>query len=276
MKSLEGRSALWFAEIETEGLDETLAIQRANFAVDIALSALHLVLPSYASRDVARLTGRARPDYVGTFFTIPTNGTVKGGVQKILPNLTISAEFFHHVMTHQRELIDSIGRRVDAYLRDKRHAPKLEKAWSDAAFWMHEGFAELVPTVAIAKLETAVEVLFCAESRKGSGQRFYEAFKSYWGLSPNDQLHSDLPLTVKSFVGGIVSARSQVLHGTQPTLSHDEFGTDDEMRQALEFLVVEFIGRYTQALDRFLASPELQDDAASLLNWIEKERTTAA
>ncbi|WP_454871870.1 hypothetical protein [Paraburkholderia xenovorans] len=272
MLSLVGRTALWFAEVETVGLDEVLAAERADFAVDIALAALHIALPLHASRDVARINGRTRPNFVGTFFITPQDGRLHGGLKRREPNMTVSGELFDQLVTRQQALIESVGRRVKAYIDAEKGSPKLEQAWSDAAFWLHEGLAEPLSTVAIAKLETSAEVLFSAESTKNSSKRFYEAFNAFYGLTPHDRLRADRPQTVKQLVDRIVGARSKILHGTASTLVRDAYGEDGELRDVIELLVLEFMARFTLELDQFLVQSTFQDDTRAFLGWIKNSR----
>ena len=50
-------------------------------------------------------------------------------------------------------------------------------------YWLHQALAESIDTIAIAKLETALEVLLRAESSRGSEQRMLEILSAFftWG-----------------------------------------------------------------------------------------------
>jgi hypothetical protein len=76
-------------------------------------------------------------------------------------------------------------------------------------------------TVAVAKLETAIEVLFRAESMSGSKRRLLESFDAIFGLGSKDFLDAAKTVTVEEFVQAITTARSRILHGTWPTLHSD-------------------------------------------------------
>jgi hypothetical protein len=58
--------------------------------------------------------------------------------------------------------------------------PLLEQAWCDAAYWLHEALAEQIDAIAIAKLETALEVLLRAENNSGSNQRLLAILKTFF------------------------------------------------------------------------------------------------
>ena len=56
-----------------------------------------------------------------------------------------------------------MGRRLSAYLEATSVVPDLDEAWCNVMYWFHEAMAECLDTVAVAKLETSIEVLFRAE-----------------------------------------------------------------------------------------------------------------
>ena len=64
--------------------------------------------------------------------------------------------------------------------------PDLDEAWCNAAYWYHEALAEPLDTVAVAKLETAIEVLFRSENMDGSKKRIISSFDAIFDLSEAD------------------------------------------------------------------------------------------
>jgi hypothetical protein len=88
-------------------------------------------------------------------------------------------------------ILESVGRRVAHFIRQDAKLKKLERAWCDAAYWFHEGLAEPQATIAVAKLETSIEVLFGAGSSKLSKQRLCQAIGAFYGLGPKDRLPTD-------------------------------------------------------------------------------------
>jgi hypothetical protein len=61
IRAMSERSATWIAEIEIDGCDEARASEMADLAVDVALVAVQLAVPWAYSRNMARITGRAKP-----------------------------------------------------------------------------------------------------------------------------------------------------------------------------------------------------------------------
>ena len=162
LQTMNERQATWVAEVEIDGCEETKASEIANLAVDIALVGIQLVVPRNYSRNMARITGRTSPPFVGSVYRIGSQ--TYSGRHWQRPGQGLSGGFFDEIMSNEVEMIRSVGRRVDAYVRGGSKLPKLEQAWCDAAYWFHEGLAETLDSIAVAKLETAIEVLLGAES----------------------------------------------------------------------------------------------------------------
>ncbi|MBV8521762.1 MAG: hypothetical protein JOY71_06485 [Acetobacteraceae bacterium] len=87
--------------------------------------------------------------------------------------------------------LESVGRRVGAYVRGNAKLEKIEQAWCDAAYWVHEGLAEPLDTIAVAKLETAIEALHEAGSGSQSKQRRCQAMEVFYGRKETDLLNTD-------------------------------------------------------------------------------------
>jgi hypothetical protein len=100
---------------------------------------------------------------------------------------------------------------VAAFIKDDGLLPDLEQSWFDAAYWFHEGLAEPVETIAVAKLETALEVLLSSASTKGSTSRLTDVFSSFYGRHKDQPIADGSAVMVKDFVNEIVSSRSRVL-----------------------------------------------------------------
>jgi hypothetical protein len=270
VQTLRNRSALWLAEVEMSGFDEPVGAERANLAVDVALVAIQMSLPLFYSREIARITGRTTPPYIGSVFA--TKHHTHFGIHQRGPGLGIPGAAFDQQLYGHRSLIESIGRRVDAYVNGTKTLPKLEQSWCDGAFWLHEGLAEPLSTVAVAKLETAIEVLLSAESTRNSSARFRAVFESFYGLKPTDPVGPNNPQTVNKFVASIVGARSRVLHGTSSTLSPDISRGEQEGRPVFEMLANDVLCRFTVALDAYAKDPTAIDDVEAFLAWVNQER----
>jgi hypothetical protein len=270
VQTLHGRSAFWLAEVEVIGFDEPVGAERANLAVDVALVAIQMSFPIFYSREIARITGRTTPPYIGSVFA--TKKHTHFGIHQRGPGLGISGAVFDQQLASNRSLVESIGRRVDGYVNGAKTLPKLEQAWCDGAFWLHEGLAEPLSTVAVAKLETAVEVLLSAESSKGSAARFRAAFESFYGLKPTDPIGPNNPQSVNGFIGSIVGTRSRVLHGTASTLSPDPSHGEQDGRPVIEMLANDLVCRSTVALDGYAKDLTAIDDVEAFLAWVNQQR----
>ena len=74
-------------------------------------------------------------------------------------------------------------------------------------------------SIAVTKLETAIEVLLRAESKSGSEKRIIRAMDTFYALGPDDPVTPNSSVTTKAFAKRFVEDRSRVLHGTVSTLN---------------------------------------------------------
>ena len=204
IEAMNERRATWVAEVAIGGCEQIRAAEMANLAVDIALAGLQLVVPLHYSRNAARLTGRTVPPLVGTIYNAGSH--LQGGWHRQEPGLGLSGGAFDEFMIRQASLVQSIGRRIDSYVRGHAKLRSLEQSWCDAAYWFHEGLAEPVDTIAIAKLETAMEVLLGAESAKLSKQRLCEALHAFFGLKQTDPLPTNPSTTIRNLSRKLLGA----------------------------------------------------------------------
>lgn len=273
LKFMDSQSAYWVAEITLKGFDEPAGSERASLAVDLALVAVQMAIPVFYSRDVARLTGRTIPGWIGSVTKV--NGYTRFGSQKRAPGLGFSAGVFSQFIARAASIRHSVGKRVHAYVSGATKFPKLDQSWSDAAYWFHEGLAEPLDTIAITKFETAIEVLLSAGSSKQSANRLNEAFSSFYGLSPEDSYPPGTSQTVKDIVKAIVESRSRILHGTLSTLTADSLAIDEHGgRKIIELLCMDFLFSFSLKLDEFASQDEtaVKDDIACFLQFISLMR----
>ncbi|WP_375462119.1 hypothetical protein [uncultured Enterovirga sp.] len=168
--------------------------------------------------------------------------------------------------------LSSAGKRISSFVAGAGTLSALQMAWCNAAYWFHEALAEPLTTVAIAKLETAVENLFGSPSLGESNSRIRKALKGLFGLEPQDSIVPGSTVTVSAFVKDIVEARSRILHGNWSTLTEElAMGRGDVAAFARELLV-----NYTETLGLYAASGSPVDEALQFLNWIEMQRATKA
>jgi hypothetical protein len=164
-------------------------------------------------------------------------------------------------------VIEAVGKCVTSFATGRFRLPNLERAWCDAAYWLHEALAETSAAVAFAKLETALEVLARAESTSGSGSRIELILSAFYSLSPNDMLTSESTTTAKQFAKGIVQDRSRILHGTWSTLN-PRLGMD---RQGMEQFVIEVIRRAAVELEAYANTTAPIDEVEPLLMWVKSK-----
>jgi hypothetical protein len=136
LQAMNERRATWVAEVEIDGCEEAKASEIADLAVDIAIVGIQLVIPSYYSRRMARITGRTSPPFVGSVYR--TGSRTHGGMRSLHPGLGLSGGAFDEIMSKQVDITRSVGRRVSAYAHGGAKLPRLEQAWSDAAYWFHQ------------------------------------------------------------------------------------------------------------------------------------------
>ena len=265
---MDERGANWVAEVRIERSDFQSASFKADLAVDLSLTALQLVIPVVFSREVARITGRTIPKWVGSIYR--SGESLRSSIHRNDPCFSLSEEVFSECLFEKRPILDSVGHRIESFINGVSELPNLEQAWCDAAYWLHEGLSERLDMIAITKIETAIEVLLCAESTKGSSSILKEAFRAFYHLEENQPLISGHNRTTKQFISSIVTARSRILHGTLSTLVPD-IGQSDVFlsRDEIEWLGVDLISRYAVELNDYMKDDTKTDNIEKFLRWIE-------
>jgi hypothetical protein len=164
-------------------------------------------------------------------------------------------------------VIEAVGKCVTSFATGLFRLPNLERAWCDAAYWLHEALAETSDAIAVAKLETALELLLRTESTSGSGSRIELILSAFYSLSPNDMVTSESTTTAKQFAKGIVQDRSRILHGTWSTLN-PRLGVD---RRGTEQFVVEVIRRAAVELEAYSNTTAPLDEIEPFLTWVKRK-----
>jgi len=200
-------------------------------------------------------------------------------VQNLGPALDYSPDFIVQHLDSSKPLLESMGRRLGAYLAATSALPNLDEAWCNAAYWYHEALAERLDTVAVAKLETAMEVLLGAESVTGSKKRLLEGFEALFGLQKDGQVNPPNPVTVDQLVVAITTARSRILHGTWPTLHFDlptAKGKPTVAYSDVEFLTRMLLLNFSVQMDAYQDAGQTGDTTEALLSWANAARLAAA
>lgn len=273
LEFMKNQSAYWVADVTVEGFDEASGLERANIAIDVALTAVQIAIPPDYSRSMARLTDRTLPSEIGSVTKV--GGHARFGLHWRDPGLGFSAGAFDQFLLNAASILASIGNRVRAYITDNAALPKLDQSWSDAAYWLREGLTEPLETVAITKLEIAIEVLLSAASSSKSGARLKSAFSAFYGLSPESLYPPSSTWTVKDIVKAIVESRSRILHGTLSTLTAGSLATDDHGgRRLLEFLCMDWVATFSLKLDAYALTTNPSDKIEEFLEFISTTRET--
>ena len=261
-RQLHEHAARWVAIVEVTGCEGERAAEMADTVVDIALAAVQTILGTDA-RFMARLTGRTNPPYQGRLAV--SENDVNMGVKNMEAGRTLPPETLQTALAAAEGLISSFGNRISSFLGAPSDVQALEQAWCDGAYWFHEGFAEPMDTVAVAKLETAMENLLAAGSTSGSRDRIRAALRIV-----SEDSAEDIERAHVDFATRVVEARSKVLHGTRST-TRDDPGID---RASVETVVRRMLSMYSVQLDAYSrqSAVPVSDNVGCFLRWIDRTR----
>ena len=264
MRVLGDHAAGWLAEVSVEGCEKKRSAEIAEFAVDVALGGLQLVIPAELGRRMARVTARRLPSYRGSFAV--TDSGLEFGAGNEQAGLGLAQEDFETLIDSASDAIAAMGRLVDVYVSGQGDLPLLKRAWCDAVYWFHEGMSEPLDTVAVVKLETSMEILFSAASRTGSEKRILDGLRGMFGIEGSQRIDSSSAVTYEKLVRKIVKARSWVLHGNWPTLALRDQGID---RATVESIARQCLVGYPLLLEKYASEVGVsaRDEARALLNW---------
>ncbi|MCP3709954.1 hypothetical protein M3I54_23730 [Paraburkholderia sp. CNPSo 3274] len=266
-----GQGARWIAQVETEGYDNERSAEHADSAVDIALVALQLFIPPSISKEVARSTARTIPKNINTFKKVGDH--LRAGFTRADPCMSYSGPYFDMILGKNKAILESVGNRVDAFVKGQSTLVRLDQAWCDAAYWFHEGISEKLDTVAIAKMETSIEVLLFAQSTSGCKNGLLKVFEVIYGLTKNQPLRDNDSRTVLSFIDSVVTARSRVLHGTWSTLNYRKPALNERQhRHEIELLASDLLARFTLQLDSYKKTEKPEDNFMKFLDWISTQK----
>jgi len=271
LSAMAAEAAHWMANVDVSGCTKNRAWEIGDLAVDIAVTGLQLVIPLNFSERMARMMARNLPrnrDMVSR-----VDGALSFGGTNQQPALGMGPYVLEAQLHAGRAILEAVGHRVEAFLSGNTgQLSTLEQAWCDAAYWFHEGLAEPLDTIAVPKLETAIEVLLHTESTKGSKGRLLRAIKTFYGLNKQDFINPDIQITVEKFAADFVRDRSRILHGTWSTLNHSL----RDSRPSLTLLVHSLLTNYVIELDAFAADPAATDDVDRFLDWVATRREKAS
>jgi hypothetical protein len=259
----------WIAVVGVPGHEPTQARVTADLTVDVALAIVQLLTPLDHYRQAARCTARSAPAW-RVDVVLTSDGGGAGGRSNNQPGLGVAPEGLGVILKAQARELQSMGARLSGYLHGTSTLPGLDETWCNAAYWYHEAIAEALETVAIAKLETAIEVLFRSVSSSGSTKRLIDGLEIFFGLRKDDLLPNG-DMTAAEFAAAIVTARSRVLHGTWQTLIPDlpegKGGKTISLRATEQFACLLLV-KFSLALDHYGASAAPVDQLEPFLDWL--------
>lgn len=267
-EAMQAARAHWIATVEVAKCTDSRANEIGDLAVDIAIVAIQLAIPPYDTQHMARMTARTIPSFKQTVFK--KNRHFSAGSANQTPGMSIGPDTLEILLERGKELLDAIGPRIKTFLGATALLPALEQAWIDAAYWFHEGLAEPLDTIAVTKLETAIEVLLRSESTSGSKSRLLRAIRVFYGLAPNQFINPTSEITVEQFAKGFVTDRSRIIHGTWSTLTHSL----RDSRPSLTILVRGLLIHYALELNRYLLRTDAKDDLGLFLGFVESRRAS--
>ena len=183
------------------------------------------------------------------------------------PGLAIGAGTLPDILQKAAPIFTAVGNVVRSFASGSFRLPKLERAWCDAAYWLHQALAKSIDTIAIAKLETALEVLLRAESTRGSQQRILEILSAFFDLGPDDPIAPGSLLSAQQIAKNVVTDRSRILHGTWSTLNArgiDQAGMEGFVVSVLRTAVIE--------LEAYAHSAGPVDDIDAFLSWVRQRK----
>lgn len=266
IKEMASQRAGWMAEVDVDRCMRKRAEELAELSVDLAITAIQIVIHPHQSRQMARMTARTVPRY--RFGLSEGGGIVSPTVTNQEPGLALGAGTFEHYLKEAGDAIDAAGAQILAFLTGSGALPILAGAWADAAYWYHEGLAEPLDTIAVPKLETAIEVLLRSQSSSGSEKRVLDAIRTFYGLKPDEFINPTSHVTVKQFAKDLVRDRSRILHGTWSTLAHSMRAS----RRSLEGLVVKLLAHYMLEMQHYAGMSRATDALDPFLSFVKGRR----
>lgn len=266
------RHSDWVAVIGVADHEPSKALVTADLSIDVAIAIIQLVTPFDHYRHAARSTSRMAPVWRPNIVRTSDGGGTSGRVNN-QPGRIVAPEGMGVILKAQAQLVKSMGSRLEGYVDGASVLPLLDETWCNAAYWYHEAIAETLETVAIAKLETSIEVLFRSVNSSGSTKRLADGLEIFFGLEKDDRL-PDGSMTAGEFAAAIVTARSRVLHGTWQTLTsdlpHGKGGTAISLQATEQFARLLLI-HVSTSIDRYATSTEPIDEVEHLLNWLRSD-----
>lgn len=261
--------ASWLACVPVLGCEQKRAEELAALAVDVAIVAIQLAAPGWGTSNMSRLDSRRGFNEKRTL--VEAGGYFTFGWTRNEPGMPIGKGTLADIVQRSQPVMIAVGNFVRSFTTAEYRLPKLEQAWCDAAYWLHQGLAEPLETISVAKLETAIEVLTQAESAAGSRRRILAVLEAFFGLTAASPMVQGYSKTAEEFARDLVRDRSRILHGTWSTLN-SQLAAD---REGLQNFLITLIRSAATNLDEYAAQPDAMDDVERFLAWVIRRRQDA-
>jgi hypothetical protein len=269
LDAMRKERAHWLAIVEVVDCDQERAIEIGDLAVDLAIVALQLAAPYMTTKNMSRLATRRGPGMQLTLSV--SDGQFSYGWSNKEPGISMGDGCLGQILLKTAPLITAVGNCIRSFTTGSYRLQKLEQAWCDSAYWLHQGLAEPLDSIAVAKLETAIEVLLCAVNSSGSQSRMVAALETFYGLKADAPINLHTQTTARQFAKRIAGDRSKVLHGAWSTLN-GRYGFN---RDGLEKFAVTVARASVLELDGYIQSPSPTDDTEAFLTWVKSRRLQA-
>jgi hypothetical protein len=256
--------ANWLARVAVEGCEQHRAEEIGELAVDLGIVAFQLAAPHLDTRSMSRLDSRRGSAEKRVISE--TSGHHHGTWSRNEPGLSIGTGTLTDIMQTTKPLMTAVGNVIKSFATGVYRLPVLERAWCDGAYWLHEALVEPIDSIAIAKLETALEVLLRSENSKGSTARVLAVLQCFFGLQPDDPMAPGSSLTAKRFASNLVNDRSRILHGTWSTLN----SRLNRSRTLVEGFVVTVMRKAAMELETYSHESAPADHISGFIAWLQK------
>lgn len=263
LKLMKETRANWIARVDVEGCDRERAEDVGELAIDLAIVALQLAAPGSQTSTMSRLDSRRGA--AEKRIISEADGHYNWSWTRTEAGITIGPGYLAHILKVAQPVVSAVGNTVRGFTSGRFQLPALQTAWCDAAYWLHQALVEAVDSIAVTKLETALEVLLQGEKTSGSEWRLLQVLDSFYGLAPDDPIRPGSTLTAKRFAKNQVNDRSRILHGTWSTLNRPL----GRSRQSMQQFTTDVIGRAAIELDTYWHEPSARDDVDSFLSWVK-------
>lgn len=239
----------------------------AELAVDLAIVALQLDAPNPDTRTMSRLDARRGTSLKHTLSE--THGRYTSAWTLEEPGMALK-----DILQKSTPVFTAIGNVVRSFASGSFRLPMLEQAWCDSAYWFHQALGESIDAIAVAKLETALEVLLRFENSKGSERRVLDILDDFFNVAPHEPMvpgdvlsAHESARSAHEFARSIVHDRSRILHGTLSTLNTG--GID---RHILERFVARVLRAAVVEIEAHVHSAGASDGIDALVRRIRQRK----